>query len=106
MKILIKTARQANGAYRAWCPALPGCAVRAETRGRAQSKIGDAVVGYLASMDVALPREPDTNSVVEDVGLPDVPASPRGGSSATTAGSTATTGRDRGPRRKDCYART
>ncbi len=57
MNIAIKIARCAGAGYTAWCPALPGCAVRAKTREQAQRRIRDAVAGYLASMDVALPRE-------------------------------------------------
>ncbi|MFW6132537.1 MAG: type II toxin-antitoxin system HicB family antitoxin [Planctomycetota bacterium] len=43
--------------YRASCPGLPGCRVYADSLEHARAKIRDAVAGYLASMDVALPRE-------------------------------------------------
>jgi len=106
VKILIETARQANGVYRAWCPALPGCAVYAETREQAQSRIRDAVVGYLASMDVPLPREPGTNLVVEDVAAPQLPASPPAGPSGKAGGRAVAAGCDRSRRRENCYARS
>ncbi len=57
MKLVVKMSRQANGMFRAWCPALPGCAVYGECKEEAQVRIRRAVEGYLASLDVALPRE-------------------------------------------------
>ncbi len=57
MSIQIRSARQADRTYIAWCPSLPGCAVRGRTEQVAHQKIREAVVGYLASLDVALPRE-------------------------------------------------
>ena len=59
MRLVIRIAKQASGAFRAWCPALPGCAVFADSREEAQVRIRVAVQGYLASLDVALPRELD-----------------------------------------------
>jgi hypothetical protein len=46
-----------DGEYRAWCPALPGCAVYGRSRHEAQIRVLQAVRGYLAHLDVALPRE-------------------------------------------------
>jgi len=59
MKLTVRITRKIDGFYRAVCPALPGCVVFAETRADAESKISQAVEGYLASLDVALPRELD-----------------------------------------------
>ena len=56
MKLAIRIAKCPDG-YAAWCPALPGCAVRAGTERQAKDRIQDAVAGYLSSLDVALPRE-------------------------------------------------
>jgi len=53
----VRIARGADGFYRAWCPALPGCFVMGLTRDEAQEKVARAIDGYLASLDVALPRE-------------------------------------------------
>jgi predicted RNase H-like HicB family nuclease len=57
MKLAVKIARQFGGAYKAWCPALPGCAVLSPSRLDALSRIQTAATGYLASLEVALPRE-------------------------------------------------
>ena len=64
MKLIIKIIRQA-GSYEAWCPALPGCQVSAASKEQACERIQSAVKGYLASMDVALPRELGTMLKVE-----------------------------------------
>ena len=57
MRMTVKITRISSGAYRAWCPALPGCVVWGASRTEAQEKIEKAVWGYLASLNVALPRE-------------------------------------------------
>lgn len=57
MKLVVKTARNAQGIFRAWCPALPGCVVLGQSLPEVREKIRQAVVGYLCSLDVALPRE-------------------------------------------------
>jgi predicted RNase H-like HicB family nuclease len=57
MSIQIRSARQADRTYIAWCPSLPGCVVRGRTEQVAHEKIRQAVAGYLARLDVALPRE-------------------------------------------------
>lgn len=57
MKLAIRMSALQGYGFRAWCPALPGCAVSATTEDEAKSRIRDAVVGYLGSLEVALPRE-------------------------------------------------
>ena len=57
MKLTIRIARCGGGFYRAWCPALPGCEVYGQSRKEIKSRIDAAVKGYLARMDVAIPRE-------------------------------------------------
>ena len=57
MRLVTRIVRQPNGGYRAWCPALPGCVVMAASRAEAEAQIARAIEGYIASMDVALPRE-------------------------------------------------
>ena len=57
MKIAVKIVKDQGGKYRASCPALPGCWVVGRTRNEARAKIAEAVEGYLASLDVTLPRE-------------------------------------------------
>jgi predicted RNase H-like HicB family nuclease len=66
MKPAVKIVRCAGGSYRGWCPALPGCAVCAETREEVLSRIRHAVAGYLASMDVPMPTGPGRNWVAEE----------------------------------------
>ena len=65
MKLAIKIEQQPDGNYRACCPSLPGCSVRGQTREDARSRIYLAVQGYLASLDVCLPRELSTASAME-----------------------------------------
>ena len=57
MESAVRIAGPLDGAYRAWCPALPGCAVYGRSRCEAKAKIRQAVRGYLEHLDVALPRE-------------------------------------------------
>ena len=57
MEAAVKIAGAFDGAYRAWCPALPGCAVYGRSRREAKARIRQAVHGYLEHLDVALPRE-------------------------------------------------
>jgi predicted RNase H-like HicB family nuclease len=57
MNLAIRIAKERGSAYRAWCPALPGCEVYGETMSAARSKIHDAVRGYVARLEEALPRE-------------------------------------------------
>lgn len=57
MKMVIRISKCTDAGYAAWCPALPGCAVRARSRDEAQERIKDAIVGYLSILNVALPRE-------------------------------------------------
>ena len=57
MKPTIKVAREPKGGYQAWCPLLPGCAVWGKSQDEVLGKIDSAVRGYLASLNVAYPRE-------------------------------------------------
>ncbi|MHC4984156.1 MAG: type II toxin-antitoxin system HicB family antitoxin [Planctomycetota bacterium] len=57
MELLIRLARGTDGSYRAWCPALPGCAVSADSRAEARIKIANAVRSYLTRLDAVLPKE-------------------------------------------------
>jgi predicted RNase H-like HicB family nuclease len=51
MRLEVKIAREVCGDYRAWCPALPGCAVRAESDVKARKDIAEAIAGYVASLN-------------------------------------------------------
>jgi predicted RNase H-like HicB family nuclease len=57
MNLTIRIAKQIGCAYRAWCPALPGCEVYGETLTEARSKIQDAIRGYASNLEQVLPRE-------------------------------------------------
>ncbi len=57
MKLTVKLARVDGNRFRAWCPALPGCAVYAQSQREAKIKISQAIDGYLASLDTVLPAE-------------------------------------------------
>ena len=65
MKLAIRIKQQPNGTYQACCPSLPGCSVCGQTREDARSQIDLAVQGYLASLDVRLPRELSTALAIE-----------------------------------------
>jgi hypothetical protein len=57
MATAIRIAGPFCGTYRAWCPALPGCAVYGGSWREAKVRIQQAIGGYLAHLSVALPRE-------------------------------------------------
>jgi predicted RNase H-like HicB family nuclease len=57
MEITVKMAGPLDGAYRAWCPALPGCAVYGRSRHEAKDRIRKVVRVYLENLNVALPRK-------------------------------------------------
>ena len=57
MKLKVNLSRSGSGFYRAWCPALPGCAVWGASKREAKDKLQKAVVGYIENLNVALPRE-------------------------------------------------
>ncbi len=47
--------RTNKGGFMAACPSLPGCAAHAQTREEARVKLGDAIAGYLASVNNFVP---------------------------------------------------
>ena len=57
MNLAIRITQEPNGIFHACCPSLPGCSVHGQTKEDAHSRIGLAVRGYLARLDVCLPRE-------------------------------------------------
>ena len=64
MKINIDILLEENGLYRASCPALPGCTTQGRTRAEAQETLQEALVGYLYSLDVAVPAELEREPLV------------------------------------------
>ncbi len=57
MNIVVRITRVSPGCYRAWCPALPGCTVSADSPAQAHKKIALAVHGYVENMETTLLRE-------------------------------------------------
>ena len=57
MEAAVRIAGTLDGTSRAWCAALPGCAVYGCSRRAAKTRIQQAVRGYLEHLAVALPRE-------------------------------------------------
>ena len=55
MKFTVEIVPTDGGGYRARCPALPGCHASGHTAADAERLLRDAIVGYLASWDVAVP---------------------------------------------------
>ncbi len=55
MKLAIRTTRQSEDKFKAWCPALPGCAAYGRTLDEAVKKLEQAIFGYLASLDAVVP---------------------------------------------------
>ena len=54
--VAVRILQRNNGMFRAWCSALPGCVASAESRPEVETRIAEAVVGYLASLNIALPN--------------------------------------------------
>lgn len=64
MRLNIKIEQSERGDYRGHCPSLPGCIVRAPNPLEARKKLEDAVVGYLASLDLAtVDNQPELQAV-------------------------------------------
>jgi len=57
MSLRMNLSRNVFGCYRAWCPSLPGCAVWGLSRKEAKEKLRNAVLGYIAHLEIVLPRE-------------------------------------------------
>ena len=72
MKVHAVLEQEADGAWSAWVPALPGCATYGETRGEAIEHLREAVQLYVASLrerGLDLP-ELARHVAVEDVEVP------------------------------------
>ncbi len=66
MKIGIVVNQTSAGHWRVRCPALPGCAVEAESPQAAQDGMRSAVAAYISSFDVAPPPVIDLVGAEED----------------------------------------
>lgn len=56
MRIVIEVLEISAGAFRARCPALPGCVAVGRSAEDVQSRMAEAVRSYLVSFDVADPE--------------------------------------------------
>ena len=54
MRLAVMILKREDFRYMAWCPALPGCQVLANSEVEAESKIRQVVESYLASFDAVL----------------------------------------------------
>ena len=57
MKLVIEISERNGNLFQARCPSLPGCVVYGRSQPEVRERIQEAVQGYVASLDVALPRE-------------------------------------------------
>ena len=57
MKLVIRISERNGDLFQARCPSLPGCVVYGHSLSEVRQRIQEAIQGYVASMDVALPRE-------------------------------------------------
>jgi len=75
MRVVISVVELSVDLYKANCPALPGCVVLARSRQEAAERMSQAVSGYLASFDVAVPGQIELQ-VVEPAGVRVGPGGP------------------------------
>jgi predicted RNase H-like HicB family nuclease len=57
MRLPIRIRNDARGQFVASCEALPGCSARAESYEQAVDRLEQAIHGYLASLNVATPKD-------------------------------------------------
>ncbi len=57
MKFVVSMVQESPDRWRAWVPELPGCAARGKSQQEVTRKIDQAIRGYLASWDVAVPSD-------------------------------------------------
>jgi len=59
MKLCIQIGQDEQGGYTAVCPSLPGCISRGGTREEAQTKLDEAIRGYIAAIGNFVPEHLD-----------------------------------------------
>ena len=57
MRFAVNISEVSGAGYRAQCPSLPGCTVFGRSPDEARQQATRAILGYLASLDVAVPPE-------------------------------------------------
>lgn len=57
MTLHIRISTSDKGGYLAACPSLPGCNTRGATREEARRKLGEAILGYVASVNNFVPDD-------------------------------------------------
>lgn len=70
MKFVVSMMQESPDRWRAWVPELPGCAARGRSQQEVGRKIDQAIRGYLASWDVAVPNELEEELVEVPAGSP------------------------------------
>jgi len=63
MKLDIRIHHKENGRFVACCPSLPGCSACGDSHEQAAKKLELAIRGYLASLNVNVPEEFQSNLV-------------------------------------------
>jgi predicted RNase H-like HicB family nuclease len=63
MRLTVEIRESEQGGYVAFCPSLPGCVTRGQTREEVRQNIQDAIRGYLASINNFV-SEVDTEELV------------------------------------------
>ena len=64
MRLMVKIVQESSDRFRAWCPSLPGCMVRARSQDEARVHLDHAIRGYLASLNVAEPHNVEQHVVM------------------------------------------
>ncbi len=56
MKLSIRIVANGQGGFTAFCPTLPGCRSKGDSKHQAKERLDDAVRGYLAAMGNFVPE--------------------------------------------------
>ena len=56
MKLSIRIEKRESGGYTAFCPTLPGCVSRGNSKQQAREKLDEAIRGYLAAVSNFVPE--------------------------------------------------
>lgn len=56
MKLSIRIIKNDCGGFTAFCPTLPGCTSRGDSKHQARERLDDAIKGYLAAVSNFVPE--------------------------------------------------
>ena len=65
MKLGIRIVKNDTGGFTAFCPSLPGCTSRGNSKYQARERLDDAIKGYLAAVSNFVPETCLEEDVVE-----------------------------------------